>query len=166
MVWRKCVVMGILLLGFAMPVDAAPTHRDGDPVIIARAETYLTAYQSLDLPALASLLAADARFDDPTSTEMQAVGGPFVWEGREAVLAGLAGWVRQSVRRIDYDLREVYEASGRVVFIGTASPLMQTADGLIRATYPIVTIVTVRDGHIVEHRDYTNYAGARMAKAS
>lgn len=158
----KCAVGGVLLLGLAIPAMAAGNNH-GNEAVIAGAEAYLKAYQALDLRAVEALLAPDARFEDPTSTDVPGIGGPFRWEGRDAVIAGLRGWT-QSVRRIDYTIRDRYEASGRVVFIGTAAALIAAPSGLVRTNFPIVTIVTLRDGKVIEHRDYTDYAGAATVK--
>lgn len=156
---RRALPLLLLIPGLDLPAGAiAATH--GNIAVIAQAEAYLAAYQALDLPAIAAAMTPDARFEDPTSTDVPGIGGPFKWDGRDAVIAGLRTWT-QSVRRIDYIIRDMYEASGRVVFIGTASALIETRDGAARTTFPIVTI---RDGKVIEHRDYTDYAGAKTAK--
>lgn len=159
----RLLALLLLVPGLAVPACEA-AGKNGNSTVIAQAEAYLTAYQALDLPAVAAAMAPDARFEDPTSTDVPGIGGPFKWQGRDAVIAGLRGWT-QSVRRIDYTIRDKYEASGHVVFIGTASALIQMPNGAARTSYPIVTIITMRDGKVIEHRDYTNYAGATTAKA-
>ncbi len=149
----------LLALTSAAPVTAQPTH--GDPQTIARAQEYLAAYARMDLKALEEFYAEDAVFNDPTSTKVPGIGGPFVWRGRKEILAHIADWAK-SIRSIDYDVERAYEASGHVVFIGDVKPLTATPEGPVQYAYPIVTIVTVADGRIVEHRDYTNYAAGRM----
>lgn len=149
-----------MLLALATATAAAPpTH--GDPPTIAKAQDYLAAYSRMDLKALAEFYADDAAFNDPTSTKVPGIGGPFVWRGRNEILAHIAEW-KKSIRSLDYDVERIYEASGHVVFVGNVKPLTATPDGLVQYAYPIVTVVTVADGRIVEHRDYTNYAASRV----
>lgn len=147
-----------LLLTGAPAVARASSQADASTIAAAR--TYLQAYESLDVEALAAMYAPDAAFIDETSLDQSA---PFIWEGREAILAGISDW-KTSVVRLDYDLTEVFEAGGRVVFIGGVSARLAGAEGEATFHYPIVTIVTMTGGHVTEHRDYTDYAGARRVE--
>lgn len=156
---RAITMFLVLMLG------AGPAYADnagsGNAQVIAAARSYLDAYQTLDLVRLEALYADDVRFNDPTSVHAQGVGGPFVWNGRAAVLAGIRGWSTY-VRSLNYDIERIYEASGHVVFVGAVNPVVATPDGLAHYRYSIVTIITIQDGRVVEHRDYTDYAGAEL----
>lgn len=132
--------------------------QSGDAATVQIARDYLEAYQELDTERLATMYADDVVFYDPTSFELEGMGAPFLWVGRDEVLARLGDW-RRSVAAIPYEIERVYEAAGRVVFVGAVLPAMRTSGGLATYRYSIVTIVSVRGGKIVEHRDYTNYAG-------
>ncbi|MEZ5960894.1 MAG: nuclear transport factor 2 family protein [Hyphomonadaceae bacterium] len=139
----------------------ASAQERGEPSARETAQSYLEAYSALDLDRLATLYAESAEFNDPTSTHVEGIGGPFVWHGRDAILAGIRNWSR-SIRSLHYEVERVYEASGRVVFIGAVYPEVDGPSGPVRYRYPIVTIVTIEDGLVTEHRDYTDYAsGAR-----
>lgn len=145
----------LLLTGSAGAREAQPS---GNPAVIAVARAYLDAYGDLDLGRLGQIYTEQVEFNDPTSLQVQGLGGPFVWHGREAVLAGIGRWTK-SIVSLRYDLDRVYESSGRVVFVGTVNPMVRSPGGPVQYRYPIVTIVTVEDGKVVEHRDYVDYAG-------
>jgi ketosteroid isomerase-like protein len=153
----------LLVLALAGPTAAGPAPR-GDAATIAVATAYLEAYQALDLARLQGLYAENATFDDPTSLRVRGIGGPFVWRGRAEILAGIRSWTK-SISSLRYDIDDVYEASGRVVFIGAVNPAVATPNGPTQFRYRIVTIVTVEGGRISEHRDYTDYAGVAQGAA-
>ena len=154
----RAIIMFWCVLAVAAPATAQSAHR-GDAPTIARALAYLDAYQVLDLERLETLYAEDATFDDPTSLRVPGIGGPFVWRGRSEIMAGIRTW-SQSVTSLRYDIEDIYEASGRVVVQGAVNPVVATPNGAVQFRYRIVTIVTVEDGMVREHRDYTDYAGA------
>lgn len=144
-------------LGMAPAAAFAQSHRvSGDPVTIGTAQAYLEAYGDLDLQALAQLYAEDADFIDETSRIQPK---PFIWEGRDAILAGIGEW-RESVEHIEYELTSVFEAAHRVVFIGNVVTDLRGPGGRVRYRFPTVTIVTLTGGRVVEHRDYVDYKAA------
>lgn len=139
---------------------ADKTVQRGDPEIIGTASRYLDAYQSLDLAMLETFYSDDADFNDPTSIEVRGIGGPFVWRGRANILEGMRSWLAGGVTSLKYEIDDVYEASGRVVFVGAINSFIAAPAGLVQFHYRIVTIVTIENGLVSEHRDYTDYAGA------
>jgi ketosteroid isomerase-like protein len=154
----RAVMMFWVALAFAAPA-AAQTAQRGDAATIAAATAYLDAYQAFDLQRLQALYAEEATFDDPTSLLLTGVNGaPFVFRGRDAILSGIRYWIQNSVTSLHYDVEDVYESSGRVVFIGAANTA--GPNGSVNWRFRIVTIVTIENGLVVEHRDYTDYAGA------
>ncbi|MGE0045873.1 MAG: nuclear transport factor 2 family protein [Hyphomonadaceae bacterium] len=132
---------------------AAQEHGDAQRIALARA--YLDAYAALDQSRLGALYAEDAEFNDPTSIGVEGIGGPFVWSGRAEILARIAEW-SQTIQSLRYDIERIYESGGRVVVIGAVNPIMRTGE---RYRFAIVTILTIEDGRVREHRDYTNYRG-------
>lgn len=136
-----------------------PDAGDARPV----AEAYLDAYQSQDFEALAALYAADASFIDPTSFDVGDITPPISWRGKAQILDGLASW---GVVRLDYAIDRSFAASGRVVFDGAVTAVYATQSGQRAFVFPIVTIVTVDAGEVIEHRDYTDYAGMHEQPAS
>ncbi len=157
----RAVIIFWFALAVAAPAAAQNSQRDHEATIAAAA-AYLDAYQAFDLARLEALYAEEATFDDPTSLLLTGVNGaPFVFRGRDAILAGIRFWMQNSVTSLHYDVEGVYESSGRVVFIGAA-----TANGSSRWRFRIVTIVTIENGLVTEHRDYTDYWGATQVQAT
>jgi ketosteroid isomerase-like protein len=133
------------------------TVRSGNPEIIAIADSYMTAYHHLDLEALEALYDEDVVFIDPTVAGLPEV---FSWTGRDRILREIAGW-RTGMVRFDFQADRIYESAGRVVYIGNVVSEVERPNGTRKATYPLITIVTVQEGRIIEHRDYTDYAATR-----
>lgn len=148
-------VAGALVIFMAIAVRQS----DGDAEPLPVAQTYLAAYQAQDFAALESIYAENAVFIDPTSFDVGAITPPIDWHGRDAILDGLRSW---NVERLEYDIDREYEASGRTVFDGAVTAVYALESGERHYRFPIVTIITVEDGEVVEHRDYTNYAGMRQ----
>lgn len=159
-----------LKLAFLLFLSLTVVHADapqphGDAAVIAQANAYLDAYAKLDITALERLYAEDAVFNDPTSANVQGIGGPFVWRGRREILAHLREWAK-TTKSLNYDVERRYEASNHVVFVGAVKPLVKTAKGDVQHRYPIVTIITIANGRVSEHRDYTNYAAGSVVPPS
>lgn len=157
----RALIVCCVALAVAVPAAAQHAQR-GDEAVIEAARAYLDAYQAFDLSRLASLYAEEATFDDPTSLTLNGVPGvPFVWRGRDAILSGIRAWTQQAVTSLHYDIEDVYESSGRVVFIGAADSIGPS--GSAQSRFRIVTIVTIENGLVTEHRDYADYWGAAPA---
>ncbi|HAQ36258.1 MAG: hypothetical protein CMF74_07245 [Maricaulis sp.] len=120
------------------------------------ADAYLAAYQAQDFDALAGWIAADAVFIDPTSEAVPGIAEPFHWTGRDAILAGMRSW---GASRLEYEIDRRYSASGHVIFDGAVAAIYETPDGVTAYRYPIITILTIAEGQVIEHRDYTDFSG-------
>ena len=119
------------------------------------ADAYFAAYTSRDWDALEPLLAAEATFADPTATR---VFGGVKSDGKAAIMerfrvgyAGLTHMRFATTRRL---------VSGDVViYEGTLDWGLDLGDGTtVGSVTPMVIVVTVADGKVVEHRDYVDYA--------
>lgn len=155
---HRLVPILIALFGIVGAAQAQDTTvRSGNPEIIAIADAYMSAYHHLDLETLETLYDEDAVFIDPTVAGQPEV---FSWTGRDRILGELAGW-RTGMVRFEFQADRVFESAGRVVYIGHVVSEVRRANGSRKFTYPLVTIVTVQDGRIAEHRDYTDYAASR-----
>jgi ketosteroid isomerase-like protein len=143
------MIQALLTALALLMVDAANDDRE-------IAETYLAAYQAQDFETMHELYAEDAHFIDPTSFDMPNIGARIEWIGPDAIIAGLSGW---GVTRIDYTIAQTYAASGRVVFQATADVVYGNGTDERVFRYPITTIITIVDGKVAEHRDYTDFTG-------
>lgn len=146
----------ILVVSGAHASEPAASHD-----VIDVAERYLAAYSTFDPEKMAPFYADDAVFSDPTSTTQNAEGGPFIFEGKEAILKGLGDYAAQYKSfSVSYDVERRYESNGVVVFVSTLSYVAVTNDDqTYTGAAPIVTAVEVRDGKVARHTDYYDYAG-------
>lgn len=132
-----------------------------EPAEIARA--YFDAYSQMDIERMQALLAEDAVFSDRGSFDVP--GGPYHYEGREAIIAALTGFQDQwGLYALRYDLSLEHEASGQAVYGGQVEARWRMQDGRDRVWRgDIVTAVRVRDGEIIEHLDLPDYGGGEMS---
>lgn len=145
----------MLLISPAYAEDAEPS------ATVSIAEDYLAAYSTFDTAAMAPFLADEMVFYDPTSANQSADSGPFMFEGKDAVLKGLGDYAGQYQSfSVDYDIERQYESEGVVVFIAMLSWTVISPDGeTATGSAPIVTAVTVKDGKVIKHTDYYDYKG-------
>lgn len=144
-----------------MLTPAAASEPVGSAEIVSRATAYLDAYSTFDPEKIAPFLSDDAVFEDPTSTDEAANGGPFLFNGKAAILEGLGEYAAQyNAFTVSYEIERQYESNGSVVFVARLSYTAEAKDGRVfTGAAPIVTVVQVRDGMIVRHTDYYDYAG-------
>jgi len=150
----------LIAIGTAQTVAAqAATDQSETAATTPRAiaEAWLDAYSRQDFDRMTALMTADTVFLDPTSFEIAAVTERIEWRGPVAITAGIAAW---GVDHATYTIDRTYEASRHVVFIGHVDVAYGTGAAAQTYRYPITTIVRVADGHVLEHRDYTDFAGA------
>lgn len=126
------------------------------------AQSWLDAYQAQDFETMRALLTDESVFIDPTSLGRENFGNPINWQGPDAILSGVAEW---GVTHAEYHIDRTYESPGRVIFNGSIDVTFGDPDSQVRYNFPIVTIVTVADGSVVEHRDYTDFDGASALNA-
>ena len=125
------------------------------------AQAYLDAYSTFDMSLVEPFLAEDAVFRDDTSTVQAASGGPFHFVGKDAYLKGLGDYVAQfEYFRVDYDVRRRWESNDIVVFVADLTYEGKAADSPeFSGSLAAVTVITVRDGKVVLHKDYLDYEG-------
>lgn len=153
------LILAAGLCACAMPALAQDTPPPSYAEVSAQTapvgEAYIAAYTSRDWDALEPLLADDASFHDPTAT---LVFGDIRSETRAAMMerfrvgyAGLTHMEWSGIRTIVAG--EVAVAEG-VLHWGLDIGGGKTVDSVT----PMVIVVTVKDGKVVSHRDYIDYA--------
>lgn len=126
------------------------------------AQAWLDAYQAQDFDAMRAMLSDESVFIDPTSLGRENFGDPINWQGADAILAGVGAW---GVTDAEYHIERTYESPGRVIFDGSVDVTYGDPDNPVSYNFPIITIVTVADGSVIEHRDYTDFDGASALNA-
>jgi len=127
------------------------------------AEAWIAAYEAQDFDAMRALLTDGSHFIDPTSLGRENFGNPIDWQGADQILEGIAGW---GVTHAEYHVERSYESPGRVIFNGSIDVTYGSPENPLSYNFPIVTIITVDDGHVAEHRDYTDFEGATALQSS
>jgi limonene-1,2-epoxide hydrolase len=153
----KTAIVGIilcaaLLTGAAQAQTAASARQTAD--------AWLAAYEAQDFDAVRSLLTDESVFIDPTSFGRANVVNTIDWTGPEEIISGISGW---GLAAAEYSFDRVYESPGRVIYDGSVLVTYQNGASY---DYPIITIVTVADGRLVEHRDYTDFDGATRVESN
>jgi ketosteroid isomerase-like protein len=119
------------------------------------AELHIEQAISRDYDAMTELLSPDFVFIDPTADvyldtpTAAAVEGI---HGRAAALALMRSW---ELPRMEFERLHTFYSGQHGVFWGR----IRFLDSADTAPFPVVFIVTVRDGRVVERRDYGDYVG-------
>lgn len=157
------MVRTILMSAALVLAGASATAQEaGETEALARA--YMAAYSELDLDAMEGFLAEDVIFTDQTSTDPAHPGGIDLL-GRDALRQTLDDFIAQyQPITLGFEWETVFESNSRVVFIGHVNALYPTEDPAQRFRWRSrqVTVLTVDNGRVVEHRDYANYPGAEQ----
>lgn len=135
--------------------------RDQTKETRAVAEAYLAAYTDQRHDDLASLLAPDVRFQDPTAQIFRAGGGQ-PKQGAEAVLAAMREGFAP-VTRFGVEVEKAVFSNHHAIFLGTCTYTIQGAAlGIQRESasfeHESVMIIEVLDGKVVTHLDYLDYS--------
>lgn len=149
-----------LALLFAIPsapllAQERPSFDDTSAATQTVGEAYFAAYMERDWDTLEPLLADHGIFRDGTA---ELVFGSALADGKLAMMTlfreGYEGITRMSLR----PLRTIH--SGHyAIFEGELDwALMLSADREVASVMPIITILRIEDGLVVEHRDYADYA--------
>lgn len=158
----SAAIAGALVV-LALSGPASSQDRPDDVERIARA--FIAAYEVVDLDALRALSAEDlVSVDESAPVDM---GGPYRFEGREAWLSGLAGFVRDGGL---VDIRQqhdtAWQSGEKMVFIGRFhARYRDPGGGLLHVRGRIVTVVTIRDGKVVRHEDIADYPAFEFLRA-
>ena len=149
-----------LTLAVAALMFSGASHAQ-EPAEIARA--YFDAYSTMNIERMESLLAEDAVFSDRGSFDVP--GGPYHYEGREAIIAALTQFQDQwGLYALNYELSLEHEASGQAVYGGQVEARWRMQDGRDRVWRgDSVTTGRVRDGEVIEHLDLPDYGGGEMS---
>lgn len=143
----------LLLMGFKFSQVNAATESEN----IAIATRYLEAYQAFNIDDMASFYLEDSVFNDPTS-EIFGVEHTYKMQGKQAIIERLRSFVANSgFVSLEYQIKHHFEAAGHVTFIGDIKIITGLAERQATACGAIVTVLSIKDGKIKEHRDYFDY---------
>jgi len=110
------------------------------------------------------MLADDARYSDPT---MIYFDRPAIdLSGADAIVAFWRSASEESgTSSIQYNVKKCFETAGYYVVhleiaVGLAGAFWNVAKDSITVEGGVTSVIRIRDGKIVEHDDYVDYAGA------
>lgn len=168
---RKVLAVALAVLGLSIGADvslalAQSTVSPHEGREMSEAESvarqYVSAYSAADWDTMGSLMSDDFVFTDRTNPE----SGEEEYD-KETMLAMLEEYeTRWRILGFFLDFPRVFASNGVVVFSGNVNALSLTDDpdyGL-RWRAEQVLIVTVREGRVVRHDDYANYAAPSISR--
>jgi ketosteroid isomerase-like protein len=130
-----------------------------DAEAIARA--YMAAYSTVNIEAMTPYMAEDMVFDDPTALGEGLGPDGIHREGRVAALGMLQEFFdNYHPIELGFVWDTVFASNDRVVFTGHVNALYptETEGQVFRWRANQVSVITVRDGLLVHHQDFANYA--------
>ena len=138
---------------------AASAQEMSDAERIAR--EYMQAYSDIDWDTMLALSDENVIFTDETGMGEGVPADGYRDEGIEERRASLQTFTENANPiTLGFHWDTVFESNGRVVFIGEVNALYPTqVEGrTFRWRSPQVSVITVRDGKVVHHEDFANYA--------
>jgi ketosteroid isomerase-like protein len=153
-------MLAVLLLGFACTTSASTDSASPRLSLSAiteatriAADAYFKAYFGKDWKTIEGLAGEEIRFSDPTAA---IPFGPSPEKaGKKVVLAAF----EEGLTPLDLDfqpMRAVYSGE-YAIYEGSLTWTSHLKRRNITSTVPLVTILRVVNGKIVEHRDYADY---------
>ncbi|MBO6730340.1 MAG: nuclear transport factor 2 family protein [Maricaulis sp.] len=146
-------------LSVILVAQEAPDTRPSDAETVAR--DYMAAYSEMDLDRMEHFLSEDAVFTDRTALGEDVGPDGLMYESRDAAMGMLREFDAQyQPIELGFVWDTIYESNGRVVFMGHVNALYPTQDASqnYRWRAEQVTVITVRDGQVIRHQDFANYA--------
>jgi hypothetical protein len=147
--------------------ERAPTFEQISEQTREVAERYFQAYVAMDWARVATLLAEQASFSDPTATT---VFGQVAHRGKTAVLKGFTeGYA--ALQQMRFVPQQRFFSGRHAVFSGQLDWTMKLDNGrLVHTVMPLVTTLRVEDGLVLEHVDLADYhpfvVALRQARAA
>ncbi|WP_417486839.1 nuclear transport factor 2 family protein [Maricaulis sp.] len=143
------------------PVAASHAQGESNTEAEAVARAYMALYSSVDWDGMEALLAEDVRFRDTTAESPDVGPDGYAEDSRDGMMAELRAF-GESYNPIElgFEWDQVFTSNSRVVFIGHVNALYptDTPGQNFRWRSEQVTVITVRDGLVVSHQDFANYA--------
>lgn len=157
-----------LLLALAASIIAIPSsaaaqsYAEASEMTRTIADEYFNAYVGLDWDRLEPLLADDASFKDPTARLV--FGGVGATDKTAMMSLFREGYAAITEMKFEEDRRII--AGDVAVFEGSLTWTAIHRGGVpVTATLPFVTIIEVKDGKVVSHRDHGDYTPYLEARA-
>ena len=128
------------------------------------ARDYMAAYSAVDFETMAGFMAEDIVFSDSTAPGTGSPDG-IQETGRDSALAMLNEFVETyHPIGLNFVWDTVFESNDRVVFMGHVNATYPTEQPgqVFRWRAAQTSVVTVRDGMIVRHQDFADYAHAEQ----
>jgi ketosteroid isomerase-like protein len=148
---KKIITLSVCLLPLTL-INAKENQNN-----IKIADEYLEAYKVFDVKKMASFYQEDSVFIDPTS-EIFGPKNTYTMKGQKVIVDTLSKLIEQTGGIVlDFDLKHKYEAGGHVTFIADLKLSSGKGDNLTTACAPITTIINIKEGKVIEHRDYFSY---------
>jgi ketosteroid isomerase-like protein len=135
------------------PVPAPPSYLQSSEATRQVGERYFAAYIDRRWDELEPLLAAEARFLDPTA---EAVFGKVEVAGKRAVIEFFRA--NYANLRMAFTPQRVIHSGAYALFEGELHWHMVLPQRTLEIErMPFVTVLRIEDGRVAEHRDYADY---------
>ncbi len=159
--------MKILTVGFIAMVTALSYSQSNYQVadLESIATSYIKAYEMLDSQKLAAFYSDESEFNDHTyQSILRVIQGdkytaskPIV--GRQAITKMIDG-VAATMKDLKFEVVKKIFTGEHALFVMRASATAIQGDGKpdLKGEVSMVTVVQVRDGKVISHLDYVDYA--------
>lgn len=149
---------GLILMVFltAIAVSAQQTNdfKESTSATEDVAAKYFTNYMAMDWDKLEPLMHADITFQDPTA---QMIFGEKKPAGKEAVSKNFREGYASLTSMVPKTTRKFFSGNVGVFEMDLTFGFRNRQNGITTITMPLVVVITIKDGKVIEHRDYGDY---------
>ncbi len=155
---REIVLVFFGFLAGAGSLAAQSPHGfdDSTTATAAVVQRYIDAYFAHRIDDLAAIMHQDITFEDPTAAFLFS-GGRIA--GRENVVANFRLMYQNVLRMTPTYIRTIVSSNTAVFELSLDWDFISVRGNTIHIITPLVVILSVQGGAVIEHRDYGDYTG-------
>lgn len=146
----------VLMIAAAVVMAQPPQNRFKETTTATEevATRYFYAYMALDWNKLEPLMHADITFEDPTGTLLFGENRP---AGKSDVIGGFRTGLAALTHMTPKIRRKFFSGTAGVFEMDLTFGFRNRQNQEVNITMPLVVVLKVKDGKVIEHRDYGGY---------
>jgi len=151
---KKLLFMALTLVSISIYAQKSTTFNDSTTICKGVTSKYFNAYIDLDFDTMMSFMHDGISFQDPTARFV--FGGKKV-EGKINVYENFKKSYASIIEMKQETIRTIFSSNTGIFEINLVWALKNGPDKLITINMPLIVVLTIENGKVIEHRDYGDY---------
>lgn len=151
---KKILFITLLLLSVSTYAQKSTPFVDSTAISKEVTSKYFTAYFNLDFDSMQSMMHDNISFEDPTARFV--FGGKKI-EGKTNVYENFKKSYSSIIEMNQETIRTIFSSNTGIFEINLTWKFKKGPDKVITINMPLIIILTVENGKVIEHRDYGDY---------